>query len=45
MAKKSTLGVSNFRGSTRKKRRGRHSKSPNKSFKRSYKPYRGQGRP
>ena len=45
MAKKSSLGVSNFRGSTRKKRRGRHSKSPNKSFKRSYKPYRGQGRP
>jgi hypothetical protein len=44
MAKKSTLGVSNFRGSTRKKRRGRHSKSPNKSFKRSFKPYRGQGR-
>jgi len=44
MAKKSSLGVSNFRGSTRKKRRGRHSKSPNKSFKRSFKPYRGQGR-
>ncbi len=44
MAKKSTLGVSNFRGSTRKKRRGRHSKRPNKSFKRSFKPYIGQGR-
>jgi hypothetical protein len=44
MAKKSSFGVSNFKGSTRKKRRGRHSKSPNKSFKRSFKAYVGQGR-
>jgi hypothetical protein len=45
MAKKSAVGVSNFIRNKRKKRKGRHSKSPNKSFKRSYKPYRGQGRP
>lgn len=44
MAKKALMGVSNFRGSTRKKRKGRHAKSPNKSFKRSFKKYIGQGR-
>jgi len=44
MAKKGTFGVSNFRGSTRKKRKGRHTKSPNKSAKRSMKKYNGQGR-
>jgi len=44
MAKKSSVGVSNFIRSKRVKRKGRHSKSPNKSFKRSFKPYRGQGR-
>ena len=44
MAKKSAVGVSNFIRNKRKKRKGRHSKSPNKSFKRSHKPYRGQGR-
>ena len=44
MAKKSAIGVGNFTRSKRKKRKGRHSKSPNKSFKRSFKAYRGQGR-
>ena len=44
MAKKALMGVSNFRGSNRKKRKGRHAKSPNKSFKRSFKKYIGQGR-
>lgn len=45
MAKKGTFGVSNFIRSKRRKRPGRHSKSPNKSFKRSHKPYVGQGKP
>jgi len=45
MAKSKTFGVNNFKGSNKKKRRGRHSKSPNKSAKRSTKrKYRGQGR-
>ena len=45
MAKKSkTFGVNNYIGKTRKKRPGRHSKSPNKSAKRSIKKYKGQGR-
>jgi hypothetical protein len=46
MAKKSkTFGVSNFKGSTRRKRPGRHAKSPNKARKRIHKAkYRGQGR-
>lgn len=44
MAKKALMGVSNFRGSKRVKRKGRHAKSPNKSFKRSFKEYIGQGR-
>ena len=43
MAKKS-IGISNFIRSKRRKRPGRHSKSPNKSVKRSFKPYIGQGR-
>ena len=43
--KKSLFGVSNFKGSTRKKRPGRHAKSPNKARKRIHKAkYRGQGR-
>lgn len=42
MSKKSKVfGVNNFRGSNRIKRKGRHTKSPNKS--KSYKKYRGQG--
>jgi len=46
MAKKSTFGVSNFIKKTRRKRPGRHSKSPNKSQKNQHKAkYRGQGRP
>ena len=46
MAKKSkTFGVNNYHERTRKKRPGRHSKSPNKSRKRIHKSkYRGQGR-
>ena len=46
MAKKSkTFGVNNYHAKTRKKRPGRHSKSPNKSAKRNRKKkYRGQGR-
>ena len=42
MAKAPKFGVSNYRGSTRKKRPGRHTKRPNKSF--SKKKYNGQGR-
>ena len=44
MAKKSLIGVSSYIKNKRKKRKGRHSKSPNKSAKRSFKPYVGQGR-
>ena len=43
MAKKKPLfGVNTYKGSTRKKRPGRHTKNPNKKFSR--KKYRGQGR-
>ena len=42
MAKKPKYGVNNYRGSTKKKRPGRHTKKPNKKFSR--KMYRGQGR-
>ena len=41
--KKSTFGVNNYRERSRKKI-GRHKKNMNKSEKRSYKPYVGQGR-
>ena len=44
MAKKAAFGVNNYHRKKRIRRKGRHSKSPNKSFKRSFKPYRGQGR-
>jgi len=44
MAKKSAFGVNTYRDKKRVKRKGRHSKSPNKSAKRSSKPYVGQGR-
>lgn len=46
MAKKSkTFGVNNYHARTRKKRPGRHAKSPNKHRKRQHKSrYRGQGR-
>lgn len=44
MAKKSkTFGVNNFTKKTRKKRPGRHSKSPNKRY--SKKQSVGQGKP
>ena len=43
MAKKGLYGVNNYRERTRKKI-GRHKKNMNKSQKRSYKPYVGQGR-
>lgn len=43
MAKKGIYGVTNFRGSKKIRRKGRHSKSPNKSSRK--KPYVGQGRP
>ena len=42
MAKKPKFGVNNYKGSTKKKRPGRHTKKPNKKFSR--KMYRGQGR-
>jgi hypothetical protein len=43
MAKKKPLfGVNTYRGSTKRKRPGRHAKKPNKKF--SKKKYRGQGR-
>ena len=42
MAKKPKYGVNNYRGSTKRKRPGRHAKKPNKKFSR--KMYRGQGR-
>ena len=42
MAKKPKYGVNNYKGSTKKKRPGRHTKKPNKKFSR--KMYRGQGR-
>jgi len=42
---KAKFGVSNYTKKTRKKRPGRHSKSPNKAKKRQHKSkYRGQGR-
>ena len=46
MAKKSkTFGVNTYHARTRKKRPGRHAKSPNKHRKRIHKSkYRGQGR-
>ena len=45
MAKKAKgFGVNDFIRSKRVKRKGRHSKSPNKSAKRSLKTYVGQGR-
>ena len=45
MAQKSkTFGVNNYHAKTRKKRPGKHKKSPNKSAKRSIKKYVGQGR-
>lgn len=43
MAKKSKFGVNNFVKRTPKKI-GRHKKRMNKSEKRNYKPYVGQGR-
>ena len=43
MAKKSTFGVNTYRERTKRKI-GRHTKRMSKSEKRSYKPYRGQGR-
>ena len=42
MATKPKFGVNNYKGSTKRKRPGRHSKKPNKKFSR--KMYRGQGR-
>ena len=42
MAKKPKYGVNNYKGSTKKKRPGRHAKKPNKKFSR--KMYKGQGR-
>jgi len=42
MAKKGLYGVNNYRARSRKKI-GRHKKNMNKSEKRSYKPYIGQG--
>ena len=43
MAKKKTFGVNTFIKRKRKKRPGRHAKSPNKSY--TKKPSRGQGKP
>ena len=43
--KKSLFGVNNFIKKTRRKRPGRHSKSPNKSKRKIHKAkYRGQGK-
>ena len=43
--KKSLFGVNNFIKKTRRKRPGRHSKSPNKSKRKMHKAkYRGQGK-
>lgn len=42
MAKKSKLGITELREINRRKRKGRHTKTPNKS--KTYKKYRGQGR-
>jgi|DEB0MinimDraft_4_1074332.scaffolds.fasta_scaffold271899_1 hypothetical protein len=43
MAKKKTgIGTSEIREINRRKRKGRHTKTPNKS--KTYKKYRGQGR-
>lgn len=44
MAKKAAFGVNNYHRKKRIKRKGKHAKSPNKSFKRSHKAYVGQGR-
>ena len=43
MGKKSTFGVNTYRARSKPKI-GRHKKRMNKSEKRSYKKYRGQGR-
>ena len=43
MAKKGTFGVNNYHARSRKKI-GRHKKNMNKSQKRSFKAYAGQGR-
>ena len=43
MAKKGTFGINTYRDRSRKKI-GRHKKNMNKSEKRSFKPYEGQGR-
>jgi len=43
MAKKTTFGVNNYRERSRKKL-GRHKKRMNKSEKKDFKPYIGQGR-
>jgi len=43
MAKKGTFGVNNYHARSRKKI-GRHTKNMNKSAKRSFKRYVGQGR-
>jgi len=43
MAKKGTFGINTYRDRSKKKI-GRHTKNMNKSAKRSYKPYVGQGR-
>ena len=42
--KRPIFGVSNYKKRTPKKRPGKHKKRMNKSEKRSYKKYRGQGR-
>ena len=42
MAKSKTFGVNTYKGSTRRKRKGRHAKKPNKHNR--TKRYRGQGR-
>ena len=44
MAKAPKFGVSYYKGTTPKKRPGRHKKNLNKSEKRSFKLYVGQGR-
>jgi len=43
MAKKGTFGINTYRDRSRKKI-GRHKKNMNKSEKRNFKPYVGQGR-
>jgi len=44
MAKTPKFGASYYKGITPKKRPGRHKKNLNKSQRRSFKPYVGQGR-